>query len=77
MIFFIYLSLDDDLIRDEGPWAMTLARLALVLGGAGGCHLAMRALQALQSRRAERARANLARQERLRERQLALSGRLE
>lgn len=71
------LSLDDDLIRDEGPWAMTLARLALVLGGAGGCHLAMRALQALQSRRAERARANLARQERLRERQLALSGRLE
>lgn len=79
------LSLGDDLLETEGPLSRLSLRLLLAGGGMLGgarlgtalCHLGMRLLQGRQTRRAERARALLAKQERLRERQLALSGRLE
>ena len=49
----------------------------LKVGGARLCHAGMVLLQMRQTRRAERGRADLARQERRREQQLALSGRME
>lgn len=71
------LSLGDEIVTSEGPWARALARALLRLVGPRACYLGMMLLQRLQTRRAERARGDLAKQERLRERQLALSGRLE
>jgi len=71
------LSLDDDLLLTEGPVSALLLRVGLRLGMFGLCHSGMRLLQGRQTRRAERGRAQLAKQERMRERQLALSGRLE
>jgi preprotein translocase subunit SecA len=71
------LSLGDDLLLTEGRVSALLLRLGLRLGLFGLCHQGMRLLQGRQTRRAERGRAQLARQERMRERQLALSGRLE
>ena len=71
------LSLGDDLLLTEGPLAALMLRAALRAGMPALCHLGMRLLQGRQTRRAEKGRALLARQERMRERQLAVSGRLE
>jgi preprotein translocase subunit SecA len=71
------LSLGDDLLLTEGPLSAVLLRLTLRAGMPALCHQGMRLLQGRQTRRAERGRATLAKQERSRERQLALSGRLE
>ncbi len=71
------LSLEDEIVASEGPLAAALLRLVLKIGGARLCHGGMVVLQIRQTRRAERGRADLARQERQRERQLALSGRME
>lgn len=71
------LSLGDHLLLTEGSVSALLLRVGLRLGMLGLCHSGMRLLQGRQTRRAERGRAQLARQERMRERQLALSGRLE
>lgn len=71
------LSLGDDLLLTEGSVSALLLRVGLRLGMLGLCHSGMRLLQGRQTRRAERGRAQLAKQERMRERQLALSGRLE
>lgn len=72
-----YFSLEDDIIVSE---ARSLQGVTKGINRAGGPKLAfvaMRLIQALQSRRAEAGRASLAMRERLREKQLALSGRLE
>ncbi|OYU19390.1 MAG: hypothetical protein CFE34_05660 [Rhodobacteraceae bacterium PARR1] len=71
------LSLGDDLLLTEGPLSAALLRLTLRAGMPALCHQGMRLLQGRQTRRAERGRAQLAKQERSRERQLALSGRME
>lgn len=71
------LGLSDEIVTTQGPFVRALLALSLRLGGTGPCHAGMVLLQRLQTRRAERARSDLAKQERMRERQLALSGRLE
>lgn len=71
------LSLQDEIVTSEGPLAVAALGWLLRFGGERACHAGMVVLQSLQTRRAERSRADLARQERQRERQLALSGRLE
>jgi preprotein translocase subunit SecA len=71
------LSLGDEIAVTQGPVLRAALALSLRLGGARACHAAMVLVQRLQTRRGERARADLAKQERMRERQLALSGRLE
>lgn len=70
-------SLEDEIVQSEGAVAAMVLRSLLRLGGTRACHVGMLALQQVQTRRAERNRAALARQERRREQQLALSGRLE
>lgn len=71
------LSLEDEIVISEGPRVTALLRFALRAGRIRACLAGMILLQRLQTRRAEQGRAGLARQERLRGRQLALSGRLE
>lgn len=71
------LSLGDEIVTTQGPFVRALLALSLRLGGTWACHAGMVLVQRLQTRRAERARADLAKQERMRERQLALTGRLE
>jgi preprotein translocase subunit SecA len=72
-----YLSLEDDIILSEARSLQGMTRGIHRGAGPRPTFLAMRLIQALQSRRAEAARASLAMRERLREKQLALSGRLE
>jgi preprotein translocase subunit SecA len=71
------LSLEDEIVTSEGPMATAFLGVLLKVGGARLCHAGMVLLQMRQTRRAERGRADLARQERRREQQLALSGRME
>ncbi len=71
------LSLEDEIVTSEGPLAVGMLRFLLKIGGPRLCHAGMIVLQNRQTRRAERGRADLARQERKRERQLALSGHME
>lgn len=72
-----YLSLEDDILTSEARVLQAVVKGAYRFGGPPLTFRAMRLVQRLQSRRAEAGRASLAKRERAREKQLALSGRLE